>query len=137
MHMQPSTLNPGRIDKHAILLCCDRCWCRDVYKLLAKEADVTLARQPPLPDGSSSDNTTGSNDSTAGSAASSNSSSSSGSGGGTSARLGSLDVTDAAAAGVFSASAGDSGAVISAALLQGVEQYTVSLKPQPLVSHHD
>jgi hypothetical protein len=91
---------------------------------------VTLVRQPPLT--GSSDGTTGSNDTTAGSAASSAGSSSSSS---ASDGLGSVNVTDAAAAGVFSASARNG--VTSEGVLSGVERYTVSLKPQPLVSNHD
>jgi hypothetical protein len=97
-----------------------QCWaavvCRDIYKLLAKEADVTLARQPPLPGAES----TGS--------ASTNSSSRDGSSGPV---TGVWDVTDAAAAGLFSASAGD--ATAADGVLQGVETYTVHLKPMPLV----
>jgi hypothetical protein len=83
--------------------------CRDVYKLLAKEADVTLARQPPLP---GADGTSGA--SSGGNAASA------------------WNVTDAAAAGLFSASAGD--AATAGGVLQGVETYTVHLKAIPLVS---
>lgn len=89
--------------------------CRDVYKLLAKEADVTLVRQPPLP---GADATSGLD------------SSGSSSNGPTSV----LDVTDAAASGVFSASAGDAAAADG--VLQGAEVYTVHLKPEPLVRQH-
>jgi hypothetical protein len=84
-------------------------WCRDVYKLLAKEADVTLARQPHLPGGDSA--SSASSDGNVASA---------------------WDVTDAAAAaGMFSALAGDAAAADG--VLQGVETYTVHLKPMPLV----
>jgi hypothetical protein len=91
-----------------------------VYKLLAKESDITLARQPPLPGGTISSSSRGDGSGSAeGSSADSN-------------VRDAADAADAAASGVFSAAATAPGTADG--VLQGVDVYTVHLKPEPLVS---
>lgn len=89
--------------------------CRDVYRLLSKESDVTLARQPVLPSGTRE-----------------------GSSSGSSCHSGGLP-GGSGLCGAESALSSDAGATAVSAgrptadVLHGAEQYTVRLKPAPLV----
>lgn len=84
---------------------------RDIYKLLSREADLVLARQPPLPAAAV------------------------GSSGGSSSGAVEAYATTQPLSGLDRASTQEAGAATAGGVLEGVEQYSVTLEPGLLVSH--